>query len=288
MKKLLLLTLLFAVAGCSRPREIPDRKLEAIFKEIFLVNAYCNSRTINTDSLDVYEPILHKYGYKPRDLVYTIGHFSRRKSARLSDILDASMIQLAKEHEGYNQRVALLDSINMVAKERFRQIVYTDTLLHITRLKDTARLRLEFPAREGQYKIAYRYLIDTVDKNGSVRGTQTLLDSAGRQIQTRTNWMQRGRSLLYETTLDAPARAAKLEVLLGNYNKTSTAPDLRIDTLAVIYYLPLEIALDSLKRSLLDYKLIIDGKEIGRGFAPDSVALRVDPPRIAPPRDTLP
>lgn len=290
MKKIAFLIVFACIAGfgCSRPKEIPDKKLEAIFKEIFLVNAYVNSHTIHTDSLDIYEPILEKYGYKARDLTYTLGQFSRRKSSRLSSILDASIAQLTAEYEGYERRVAVLDTIDNVARERFREIVHTDTLLQVRSLKDTARLRLEFPAREGQYRIKYAYLIDTTDKNYSLRAAYTLRDSAGKELQNRTNWLQRARRIAYDTRLEAPAGTTSLEIHLANYTKTSSSPGIRIDTLEVIYYLPLKVALDSLSRSLVDYKLFIDGKEYRSGAATDSLALRTDPPRAVAPADSIP
>ncbi len=287
VKRILLIALLLSAASCSRPKEIPDRKLQDIFTEIFLVNTYCNIETVNTDSLNIYEPVLRKYGYRPRDLVHTLRTFSQRKSSRLSDILNQSIEQLDKQYNVYARQVAILDTIELIARERYRKVVHTDTLIRATSLRDTSRLRIRVPAREGQYKISYSYFVDSLDRNPSVRATHVLTDSAGRQLEDRMNWMRRRERGTFDVTLTAPANTSRLEIVLGNYVKTSSAPDLRIDTLVVIYYPPTKAAVDSLTRDLIMYKLVIDGKEYPLRGAADSLSLRIDPPRIAPRRDSV-
>ncbi len=283
---IILLAVAAAVAGCSRPREIPDDKLQAIFSDIFLVNAYTNTHHMLLDSMDIYSPVLERYGYKPRDLAYTIRHFSTRKSSRLSDIIDRSVEALTKEYDYYAYRVGVLDTIDNIARRRFADTVYRDTLIRVTSLRDTSRLRIRIPAREGQYTIWYAYTIDSLDRGGQ-RANHTVTDSTGRQLAARTNWMRRDRRGTFSATLDAPAEASGLDLLLGDYRGENKSPRLRIDSLVVVYYLPLKQALDSLTRSIVDYKLLIDGKEYSRAAAPDSVALRIDPPRMGAGRDTL-
>ena len=49
-----------AMASCSRTTIIPDKDLERITREMFLVNAYANSEKVKTDSLDIYTPIFKR------------------------------------------------------------------------------------------------------------------------------------------------------------------------------------------------------------------------------------
>lgn len=86
-----LLCVAVTAAACNRPRNIPDEKLIAITREIFLANAYRDSPKSGfsqADTVDFYTPIFEKYGYKPSDLSYTINNLSRRKSVRFTDILE--------------------------------------------------------------------------------------------------------------------------------------------------------------------------------------------------------
>ena len=101
MKRYLRITAfaLFAVlfAACARHKIIPDDKLAQIFHDAFLTNAYIGSEGVKTDSLRIYEPIFARYGYTTDDVHYTIGNFSKRKSARLGDIVERAIEMLERE-----------------------------------------------------------------------------------------------------------------------------------------------------------------------------------------------
>ena len=61
-----LLCVAVTAAACNRPRNIPDEKLIAITREIFLANAYRDSPKSGfsqADTVDFYTPIFEKYGY---------------------------------------------------------------------------------------------------------------------------------------------------------------------------------------------------------------------------------
>ena len=79
--------LLVLAGACARHKIIPDRKLAQIFHDAFLANAYIGSEQVDIDSLNIYEPIFAGYGYTTEDVYYTIGNFSKRKSARLGDVV---------------------------------------------------------------------------------------------------------------------------------------------------------------------------------------------------------
>ena len=67
---------------------------------------------MKTDSLRIYEPIFARYGYTTDDVHYTIGNFSKRKSARLGDVVERAIEMLEREGKIYNQEVAVLDTID--------------------------------------------------------------------------------------------------------------------------------------------------------------------------------
>jgi len=275
------------LGGCSRRRVIPDNKLVKILKEIYLDNAYASQYNLKADSLDVYTPILKKYGYRPRDLNYTFNEYSKRKSSRISNIIETTVTELEKELQWFTRRVAVLDTINLIARERFKTVVYTDSLIAARKIADTAKLRIKLPATAGMYHIRYGYLIDSADRNTNLRTTHALLDSSGHQLTSSVNWMQKRQSehQAYTLELNATSSACRLEVRFGNYGKEMTTPHMRIDSLVITHYLPLEQALDSLRRHLYEYRLIIDGTEYP---SPDCGALSLRPPRMDQKRDSIP
>ena len=101
--------LLLAGAACTRHKIIPDEKLAQIFHDAFLTNAYIGDERVNIDSLNIYEPIFARYGYTTRDVYYTIGNFSKRKSARLGDVVEMAIEKLETEGKFYDREVAVLD-----------------------------------------------------------------------------------------------------------------------------------------------------------------------------------
>ena len=100
MKRLIRLFCLIAAAtalgSCARDKVIPDEELARIFRDAYLINAYVSDRGVKLDSLELYEPVFSRYGYTAEDVRYTIGNFSRRKSAKLSDVVEQS-IRLLEE-----------------------------------------------------------------------------------------------------------------------------------------------------------------------------------------------
>ena len=94
MKRLIRLFCLIAAAtalgSCARDKVIPDEELARIFRDAYLINAYVSDRGVKLDSLELYEPVFSRYGYTAEDVRYTIGNFSRRKSAKLSDVVEQS------------------------------------------------------------------------------------------------------------------------------------------------------------------------------------------------------
>ena len=162
--RILLLAAAVAAAACARHRIIPDEKLAMIFRDAFLVNAYLSTESLSGDSLNVYEPIFDRYGYTVEDVQYTVASFSRRKSARLGDVVNRAADLLEQEGLIYDREVAVLDTVNNIARRRFTRTLRSDSLLRVERLRDTGLLRIRIPeVRPGDYAVSYRCLLYTSD-----------------------------------------------------------------------------------------------------------------------------
>ncbi|GHV01006.1 hypothetical protein FACS1894159_08060 [Bacteroidia bacterium] len=265
-------------AGCRGHRTIPDDKLREITKEIFLSNAYLGSYQLNRDSVDIYTPIFGKYGYTVEDFRHTLGEFARRKSSRLGDIVKDAHTDLDKQYAQYQRKLAILDTIDILAGERLKRQVLYDSLIRARRIGDTTRLIRTIRAQEGSYKITFYCLVDSLDQNTGQRAIVYLVDSAGHRTVANTQWMARYQRQRKDVSISVPRTTRKLIIDLGSYPPNAQTPlDLTIDSLTVVYYLPREVALDSIVKLLTDYKLLIDGKEYDR-LAPDSLPAVAGPP----------
>ncbi len=169
---LIALSLLLTV-GCKQQRTLSDGQLALIFHDAFLANAYTTNKGINLDSLRLYEPIFRTYGYTVEEVQHTIGSFSTRKSARLSDVVEASIRLLEREGEALDYEVRVLDTLNAMAVKRTTEYLHRDSLIWVKDLRDTTELRLTFKRPEvGSYQISFDYLVSSDDT--TPKGHRTL------------------------------------------------------------------------------------------------------------------
>ena len=242
--------ILFVVAvalvagGCSRSEVIPDRELEKITREMFLVNAYAQAQSIKTDSLDIYSPILEKYGYTQDDFFNTLANFQKRKSARLSDVIESTISSLESMANGYEQKLRNLNYIDSLAKAMCTKEVMSVDKIRVRRLRDTAKLVLSLPIRDvGEYVISYNYHIDTLDKNTHLQSTQwTLTADSVRNHYLRTS-LTHGERKNYKTTLRPKKGASEYFIQFADYAKREEKPYITIDSLRITYIPPSEEAL---------------------------------------------
>jgi len=282
----ILLSLAFAAllaVGCRGHRNIPDKDLKEITKEIFLSNAYVGSHPLPTDSLDFYTPIFRKYGYTVEDFRYTLANFAKRKSSRLSDIIKEAYDELDRQYGYYQKKLAILDTIDRIAGDRLRQKVLFDSLIRARKISDTTRLIFTLPAREGTYRISFNYKVDSLDTNSGQRASFYTVDSTGRRTIVNTQWMGRLQRQRRDVAITVTPQIKKLHFNLGSYPKTAVAPlDMTIDSLVVVHFLPRQAALDSIDKLLVNFKILIDGKDLSQfvHLAPDSLPADVWPPWI--------
>ena len=233
--------LLVLAGACARHKIIPDRKLAQIFHDAFLTNAYIGSEQVDIDSLNIYEPIFAGYGYTTEDVYYTIGNFSKRKSARLGDVVELAIEMLEAEGKYYNREVAVLDTIDNVARRSFTRTVYADSLIRVGSLRDTARLRFSVDVRPGEYNLSLKYLVDSLDRNEKgLRGVVWL----ERRDSTRT------------FTVDTTHR--RLWVDFIEFRGKPQRPSLTVSDLKIDYTLETSAAVDSLYMQQLDIRIFAD------------------------------
>lgn len=252
---ILALGFLLLLAGCGKPKTIPDDKLGKIFEDIFLTNSYYSTVGDKTqvDSLDMYRPILKKYGYRVQDLTYTIENYSKRKSKRISDVVETSIRSLENMERYYAELVTKQDTLEARALRKFARRVYYDTAAtQVFSLDDTAGLRIEIPVTEGNYRIDIAYLIDSLDQNGRSPLVYELLDSSG----TVTGRHSRGLSTRAPSNISMSADAKPgdrtLRIKFAGYGPNMKSPHVTIDSVRIIYTLPVRVALDSLALHYID------------------------------------
>ncbi len=263
MKRTLPLTLCLLAAllagACVHHKIIPDEELALIFRDAFLANSYLGDRHPDTDSLKIYEPIFARYGYTTADVQYTIGNFSKRKSARLGDVVERSIELLEAEGKHYNREVAIRDTIDRVATRTFTRRIHADSLIRVRSLRDTARLRFAFDVSPGEYRIRLRYRVDSLDRNPSgLRGAMWLERRDSTRAAQFNMTMYRGREERFTRTFIADSTHTRLHLALANFPGRPKRPSIEVRDLTVEYTPPTAAAVDSLYAKQLDIRIFAD------------------------------
>ena len=270
-----------AMASCSRTTIIPDKDLERITREMFLVNAYANSEKVKTDSLDIYTPILERYGYTQDDFFNTLANFQKRKSARLGDVIEAAIASLERLADGYEQKLRDLKYIDSLAKAQCSEEVFFVDKIVARKFRDTTKLQLTIPIHDsGEYILSYYYYIDSLDKNTRLQSNLEIYTKEGiRSYLSRPN-LTREDTIFYSTTLRPKKGAEELRLTLADYTRREDAPHIRFDSIRVIYLPSSEVALAYMD-SVLSFRpmLLFNDSLRVRGY------FDAKPPRVA--HDTL-
>lgn len=252
--------LLVLAGACARHKIIPDRKLAQIFHDAFLANAYIGSEQVDIDSLNIYEPIFAGYGYTTEDVYYTIGNFSKRKSARLGDVVELAIEMLEAEGKYYNREVAVLDTIDNVARRSFTRTVYADSLIRVGSLRDTARLRFSVDVRPGEYNLSLKYLVDSLDRNDKgIKGSVWLerRDSTRTGVYTTTLRRNREETFSRRFVVDSSHRRLRIDFL--NFTGKPQRPSVTVTDLKVEFTPPTRTAVEKLYEQQLDIRIFADG-----------------------------
>lgn len=277
MKRCLYIFVSGLLLACSGYRIIPDDKLVLIFHDAFLSNAYLQKEGQRPDSVNVYEPIFARYGYTTADVQYTIGNFSKRKSARLSDVVEQAIRLLESEAGRLEREVGILDTIDNIARRTFRRTLLADSLIRVTRLRDTSNLCFVFDdIRPGEYAVAFDYLVDSLDENPQLRSNAWFEGADGRQIGMSPTYLSRRRPAEYRREMKADTAARRLVLhLYESRSSQPKRPHLTVRNLKVTYTPDAAAAVDSLFLHQLNLKIFADDF-CNPAAAADRVALPAD------------
>lgn len=247
----------FCAGACKRHTIIPDDELALIFHDAFLVNAYVNYEA-KRDSLNVYEPIFARYGYTTADVQYTIGNFSKRKSARLGDVVEQAIVLLEKEGKYYDREVAILDTINQIAERTQTRRIHTDSMVRIRSLQDTARVRIALDARPGNYTVELDYRIDSLDRNSRLRSELWLekQDSSRSNIVISTMW--RNHDEHFKRTFKTDSTHRRVHIDLVCFDEKPRQPSVTIRNFRVDYTPETAAAVESLYDEQLNIRIFAD------------------------------
>ena len=277
----MVVSLLLGVSACRKHTVIPDSVLAEIFHDAFVANAYIGVESIDLDSLQIYEPIFERYGYTAKDVAYTVGNFSRRKSARLGNVVELAISRLEKESALYKKQVVILDTIRDVAIRSLSRTIYEDTLIVAKRRADSTLLRIAIrPALRGEYTITYDVECnDDLEKYPRI-SRFFFEDEEGNTPSRATVTMQNGGRVRRTITLHKD-NCHTLWLELGNYTlegnkKAPKRQDLKIKNLKVHYKPNEQLAIESLYERHLPIKIFANGFLIKK----DSLTLSADTTRV--------
>lgn len=252
--------LLGLMAGaCTRHKIISDDELALIFHDAFLTNAYITTERLRLDSLEIYEPIFARYGYTTEDVQYTIGNFSKRKSARLGDVVEESIRILEEEGKRYEHEVSILDTIDNVARRTFTRRVYTDSLVRVRTLRDTARLHVRLDTLlAGEYDLSVCYTVDSLDRNPGLRGSAWLERCDGSRTGGYTFTLRRGKEERFSRHFTTDSTTRRLHLNLFLPREAAGRPSVTMRDLRIDYTPPTAQAVESLYIRQLDIRIFAD------------------------------
>jgi len=257
--------------ACSHHTIIPDDELALIFHDAFLANAYLGGRNPTADSLNVYEPIFARYGYTTQDVQYTIGNFSKRKSARLGIVVERAITMLDAEGKDYSREVAILDTIDNVALRTARRTVSADSLIRVRSLADTSQLRFAFDVVPGAYDVQLTYLVDSLDRNtaDAPRSRMWLESADGTQSQNYNIILRRRSEGYISHRFKADSGHRRLRIEFYSFTGRPQTPSVTVRNFKVEHTPEKAEAVDLLYERQLDLRIFAD--EFFRAAQKDSL-----------------
>ena len=245
--------------ACNRHTVIPDDELAQIFHDAYLTNAYIETLHPRTDSLNLYTAIFANYGYTTEDVQYTIGNFSKRKSARLSDVVEAAIDLLEEEGKRYDRQVAILDTVKQVALRTTRRELFADSLIRIRSLRDTADAWIVVPmAGRGEYRISLGYEVDSLDRNKRLQRCTWVEQNDGTIAQKQFYTLQRNRRDAYTRRITADSAARNLHIRLLHFPDEPKRPSVSFYDVVVEFTPAEEDALHQLREQQMGLRIFAD------------------------------
>lgn len=260
MKRILLLSFMAVLlfTACKRTTIIPDDELALIFRDAFLTNAYLENKHIKEDSLNLYAPLFDRYGYSTEDVQLTIGNFSKRKSARLGDVVEQAIKLLEEEGLRYDHQVMILDTIRDVAIRRSKQVVYQDSLIRVQSLKDTTLLEIAIPAEIGEYEIDFYCNVDSLDKNKRLQRRMWVQRKNGSIASLQYHTLSRTREEHVVRTIKTDSLSDTLRLKLIAFPESPKRPRVTVRDLKITFTPTERQAIEELYHEQLNLRIFAE------------------------------
>ncbi|MBQ0081178.1 MAG: hypothetical protein KBS95_06505 [Alistipes sp.] len=256
----ILTILLLTFAGCRKRVVISNDELAEIFKEAFITNVYASQKNVHLDSLLIYEPIFSKHGYTAEDVRYTIGQFSKKKSAALGTVIRKAEQLIQQEASVYARKVEILDTIRNVAIREGRRVLINDSLTEMKKLRDSVKFRHVIePVYPGDYRISYESF---TEENTEKYPRENSIYFEGPLGQKHAHQFMVRHHDRFQRTFTADSTCKKLIINLGAYKKKGVRDkkiNFKIKDLEVEYIPTEEVAIDSLFERLFKIPVFDDG-----------------------------
>ncbi len=257
----LIVALVLIFTSCVKRTTIPDEELALIFRDAFLVNSYVFSNDVLFDSLQVYQPIFDRYGYSAEDVAYTVGSFSKRKSARLSDVVERAIVMLEQGQKIYAQETMILDSIDAIALRNSRRVIFERSLVEYHQLKDTVNILFEFDSlRPGSYDISFEYLVDSLDNNRSSYRVMSWFENPDSDIKKglSSSYLRKNAIQRFNRNIDVDTLTHKFFLKLAESYEVKRTPHVTFRKLKIEYTPLIDQALESFYSDKLDVRVFAD------------------------------
>ncbi len=267
MKRILsiIIPALMLISSCGPKVTISDEELALIFRDAFLANAYLYDNShFKLDTLQVYQPIFDKYGYTAEEVATTVGSFSRRKSARLSDVVERAIELLERGEEHYALEATIVDSVEAIARRTFTSTIYSDSLITFYKKADTVNTYLKIDSlRPGSYHISFDYLVDSLDNNGSNYRFTSWVEGPDKEAKplkrgTNTSYMRKKYVSNIERKLEIDSLTHELHIHLAESFERKRKPHVTIKNFKIDFTPKSHMAVDSLYRKKLDIRVFAD------------------------------
>ncbi len=239
---------------------IPDEELALIFRDAFLANAYVFDMKVKFDTVQVYQPIFEKYGYTAEDVAYTVGSFSKRKSARLSDVVESSIELLEQGANVYKHETMILDTIRQIALRRAARTIYADSLVEYYSVADSASLEIVFDSLPaGKYTFKFDYFIDSLDNNRSSYRSLTWVQPGGEGSKLKkglsTSYLRKKVDASFTRTVTYDTLTHNVYWTLAESFEVKRKPHITFRDIAVDYTPHEEVAIEQFYREKLNVRV---------------------------------
>lgn len=184
---------LLVLSSCDKAQKIPDDTLKDVMKEIFMTNAYIRQNyNYALDTVSVYEPILKRYGYKPKDLDYTLYKMSLRKSSHISEILNSVAEELEAEYKLMTARRDLKTLIDTRTVDHYKDTLLIRDSIKIKAIKDLEKGKVNLDLQKGDYKISLFATVGEEDENYTYLFEYQIKDKNDSTLRSDNYYYSRG------------------------------------------------------------------------------------------------